>query len=179
MSEDQMPEQPTTPETVFAAADSPPIEPSKAVHPVQKTTADAHAPKHSQQKIVWATGRRKTSVAQVRMVPSKNGGKILVNKKSVEQYFHGMEKLTMNALESMRAAKFPGSYDFFIKVQGGGIHGQSDAIRHAIARALSQLDPKIKQLMRKEGYLTRDPRVVERKKSGQPKARKRFQYSKR
>lgn len=145
----------------------------------QKATASPSEQKPNLKKIIWATGRRKTAVAQVRMVPSKNSGKILVNKKSLEQYFQGIEKLTLNALSSLRAAKFPGSYDFFIKVHGGGIHSQSDAIRHAIARALAQVDPKTKQLMRKEGYLTRDPRVVERKKSGQPKARKRFQYSKR
>lgn len=184
MIEELKPKQPADTETVPNAAVIPPEEPPtpKSVPPVanaQKPATEPPTPKHSQQKIIWATGRRKTSVAQVRMVPSKNGGKILVNKKSLEQFFQGMEKLTLNALESLKAAKFPGSYDFFIKVQGGGIHGQSDAIRHAIARALSQLDTKTKQLMRKEGYLTRDPRVVERKKSGQPKARKRFQYSKR
>lgn len=172
MSQEQKQEPASSPETTAQAPATPTSEP-------QKTAGETAMTKPFPQKIIWATGRRKTSVAQVRMVPSKNGGKILVNKKSVEQYFQGIEKLTLNALESLKAAKFPGSYDFYIKVHGGGIRGQSDAIRHAIARALAQLDSKTKALMRKEGYLTRDPRVVERKKSGQPKARKRFQYSKR
>lgn len=124
----------------------------------------------------WATGRRKTAIARVHMIPG--GGKILVNRQSLDVYFRGNTKRSMIAMQSLQAAKVS-IYDFHITVQGGGINGQAEAIRHGIARALSESDQKIKLQMRKEGYLTRDPRAVERKKSGQPKARKRFQYSKR
>jgi len=127
---------------------------------------------------IWATGRRKTSVAQVRLLP-KGQGKILVNSKSLEDYFGGHERQKIEALLPARAASKAQGYDLYIRVYGGGVTGQAEAIRHGIARALSQLDDSIKKQMRKEGFLTRDPRMVERKKPGRPKARKRFQYSKR
>ena len=130
-------------------------------------------------QLIWATGRRKTAIAQLRMAPNKDGGKILVNQKPLSEYFKGHEKHTMFALQSLNAVKSFSGYDFYIKVIGGGITGQAESIRLAIARALSQWDEKVRLQMRKEGFLTRDPRAVERKKSGQPKARKRFQYSKR
>lgn len=142
-------------------------------------TAKSPAVPQKNTPVIWATGRRKTSIAQVRMVPSKNGGKLLINDHSVQEYFGGNKRQVLIALQSYNLAKGISGYDFFVKVHGGGINGQAEAIRHGVARALSQLDPKIKIQMRKEGYLTRDPRAVERKKSGQPKARKRFQYSKR
>ncbi|MBI4051019.1 MAG: 30S ribosomal protein S9 [Elusimicrobia bacterium] len=127
---------------------------------------------------ILATGRRKTSVAQVRAVPNGQG-KILVNSKSMEEYFQGHERQRVSVLSPFQVAEDGRKFDFYVKVYGGGITGQAEAIRHGLARALSQTGEKIKQLMRKEGFLTRDPRMVERKKSGQPKARKRFQYSKR
>lgn len=130
-------------------------------------------------KIIWATGRRKTAIAQVKMVSSKNGGKVLINEKTVTDYFKKNEKQVLTAMQSLNAVKSFGGYNFFINVQGGGITGQADAIRHGMARALAKVNEKIRLQMRKEGFLTRDPRAVERKKSGQPKARKRFQYSKR
>ena len=133
----------------------------------------------SNARLIWATGRRKTSIAQVRMVPKKSGGKVLINNQSVEEYFRGNNRQALIATQSLKLAKGFGGYDIFIKVQGGGITGQAEAVRHGVARALSQWDGKVKLEMRKIGYLTRDPRAVERKKSGQPKARKRFQYSKR
>jgi small subunit ribosomal protein S9 len=102
-----------------------------------------------------------------------------VNDLSVDDFFKGNFRQAQVALQSLQAVKGLTGFDFFVTVVGGGITGQAEAIRHGVARALSKWDGKIKIQMRKEGYLTRDPRAVERKKSGQPKARKRFQYSKR
>ena len=131
------------------------------------------------QEMIWTTGRRKTAIAQVQMVSSKEGGKVTVNKVSVDDYFKGNTRHAMVATQSLKVAKNPSGYNFFIRVHGGGLTGQAEAIRHGTARALVRWDDKLRPLLRKEGYLTRDPRAVERKKSGQPKARKRFQYSKR
>ncbi len=128
---------------------------------------------------IWSVGRRKTAVARVRMLPSKDGGKVLVNGKPLNEFFHGLDKHSSRAIEPLTAIKGLSGYEFHIKVVGGGITGQADSIRHGIARALSIWDAKIKLQMRKEGFLTRDPRAVERKKPGQPGARKRYQYSKR
>ncbi len=128
---------------------------------------------------IWATGRRKTSVAQVRLIP-KGEGKVTVNAQPVEAYFQGQDGRLRNVLAPIAlAAEGAKLFDYAIKLNGGGMTGQSDAARHAIARALVKLDEKNKKVMRANGFLTRDPRMVERKKSGQPKARKRFQYSKR
>ncbi len=125
---------------------------------------------------IWATGRRKTAIARVRLTPGS--GKIAVNKRSLDEYFKGNTKHSMVAMQAIQVSKSTG-FDIFVNVLGGGLTGQAEAIRHGIARALSKTDQKIKVQMRKIGYLTRDPRAVERKKPGQPKARKRFQYSKR
>lgn len=172
---------PDNPETIdksTESADKVPVPP--LAESLSKVEKEVRSPKEKEKgKIIWATGRRKTAIAQVRMVPSKNGDKILVNKQSVQDYFKGNKKQAMSAMQSLNAVKGVSGYDFFIKVQGGGITGQAEAIRHGIARALAQWDAKVKLQMRKEGFLTRDPRAVERKKPGQPKARKRFQYSKR
>ena len=130
-------------------------------------------------QVIWATGRRKTSIATVQMVPSQEGGKILINKKSVDEFFKGNHRHALIATQVLTAVKGFGGYNFFVKVTGGGLTGQAESIRHGMARALAEWDSKVKLQMRKEGFLTRDPRAVERKKSGQPKARKRFQYSKR
>lgn len=129
--------------------------------------------------IIWATGRRKNAVAQVRLV-AKGEGKITVNKKPVEEYFRGLPHQVRDVkspLELLEAAAK--GHDYVVKVVGGGISGQAGAARHAISRALVKLDDKNKKALKAAGFLTRDPRMVERKKSGQPKARKRFQYSKR
>ena len=129
---------------------------------------------------VQTVGRRKTASAQVRMIRSNDaGGKITVNNKSIADFFKGNLRHAATATQVLTVVKDFGNYDFDVTVRGGGITGQAESIRHAIARAVSQIDVKIKLQMRKEGFLTRDPRAVERKKSGQPKARKRFQYSKR
>ena len=127
--------------------------------------------------LIWATGRRKTSIAQVRLLP-QGDGKVTVNTKPADQYFHGQERHLNEVLLPLKV-EGAGGYNVTCKVLGGGITGQAGAIRHGIARALAKIDEKLKKQMRVLGYLTRDDRMVERKKSGQPKARKRFQYSKR
>lgn len=127
--------------------------------------------------LIWSTGRRKTSIAQVRLLP-QGGGKVIVNGRPLDEYFRGRDRYCNEVLSPLKLDGVPG-YDAFIKVSGGGVTGQAEAIRHGIARALAKTDERLKRTMRKEGWLTRDPRMVERKKPGRPKARKRFQYSKR
>ena len=131
----------------------------------------------SRQSPLWATGRRKTSVARVRVVPGE--GRIVVNGKTVEDFFGGNERQKASVLAPFHVAKTLAPYDLFISTSGGGITGQADAIRLGISRAMVEMDPKLRTALRAKGFLTRDPREVERKKSGQPKARKRYQHSKR
>ncbi|PYK32389.1 MAG: 30S ribosomal protein S9 [Verrucomicrobia bacterium] len=123
-----------------------------------------------------ATGRRKTSVARVRM--SAGSGKIDINGRSFEDYFPSVP-LQNVVLQPLQVAKVVNTYDVSINASGGGVVGQAGAARLAIARALLQTDPNIRGGLKKEGLLRRDPRMKERKKSGQPGARKRFQFSKR
>ncbi|MEN2985461.1 MAG: 30S ribosomal protein S9 [Thermodesulfovibrionaceae bacterium] len=123
-----------------------------------------------------ATGRRKRSIARVRLIPGN--GKIIVNDRPAEEYFP-RETLRMLLYQPFHIAGVVGKYDVIVTAEGGGLSGQAGAIRHGIARALVNLNPDLKPKLKKEGLLTRDPREVERKKYGQPKARKRFQYSKR
>lgn len=127
---------------------------------------------------IRATGRRKTSVAQVRLVPNGDG-KVTVNQKPIDTYFLGLDHQKRDVMAPINTVEGAKKFDFIVKIVGGGMSGQAGAARHAIARALVKVDEKNKKTMRAEGFLTRDPRMVERKKSGQPKARKRFQYSKR
>ncbi|MFH1259431.1 MAG: 30S ribosomal protein S9 [Elusimicrobiota bacterium] len=126
---------------------------------------------------IWATGRRKDSVARVRLSPGS--GKIRINKKTMEDFFNGHERQKKDLFQPLLLTQTSKQFDILVNVQGGGVTGQSGAVRHAISRALAQFDEKLRILLRKEGYLTRDPRMVERKKPGQVKARKRFQFSKR
>ena len=128
--------------------------------------------------IILATGRRKTSVAQVRLLRAGQG-KILVNAVPVDDFFGGHTRHKLHAIEPLKVTEGTASYDVAVRVTGGGVTGQAGAMRHGIARALAKIEEKIKRSMRKGGYLTRDDRMVERKKPGQPKARKRFQFSKR
>ena len=125
-----------------------------------------------------ATGRRKNAIAQVRLL-SKGEGKITVNQKPVEEYFNGLPHQVRDVKSPIELIEGAKSHDYVIKVIGGGISGQAGAARHAISRVLVKADDKNKKALKAAGFLTRDPRMVERKKSGQPKARKRFQYSKR
>lgn len=129
--------------------------------------------------VLMATGRRKTAVAQVRLIPGGEAGKITVNKRPIEEFFRGRGRHILNASLPLAAIDGAKDYEVRVKVLGGGITGQAEAIRHGIARALAKLGEDSKKTMRKAGWLTRDARMVERKKPGQPKARKKFQYSKR
>ncbi len=123
-----------------------------------------------------ATGRRKRAVAQV--VISQGDGRIIVNGKDIESYFP-RETLRMIIKQPLQLTGMSDKYDVKAKVIGGGISGQAGALRHGISRALVKLDMDLKTKLKKEGFLTRDPREVERKKYGQKGARKRFQFSKR
>ena len=123
-----------------------------------------------------ATGRRKTSVARIRMTPGS--GKIDINGRSFEDYFP-TAPLQNTVLQPLQAAKLVNAYDLSINATGGGVAGQAGAIRLGIARALLVTDPTLRPALKAEGLLTRDPRMKERKKPGQPGARKRFQFSKR
>lgn len=123
-----------------------------------------------------ATGRRKRSVARVWLKPGN--GNILVNHKPVDSYFP-RETLRMMIRQPLEITGTLNKYDIYALVDGGGLSGQAGALRHGIARALVKLDADLKVRLKKEGLLTRDPREVERKKYGQKKARKRFQFSKR
>lgn len=123
-----------------------------------------------------ATGRRKTSIARVNMSPGN--GQILVNEKSLASYFP-RETLQMMIRQPLELAGMSGKYNISAKVVGGGPTGQAGALRHGISRALVTMDSDLRLKLKKEGFLTRDPREKERKKYGQKGARKRFQFSKR
>ena len=123
-----------------------------------------------------ATGRRKTSVARIRLTPGS--GKIDINGRSFEDYFP-TGPLQNTVLQPLQTAKLVNAYDLSINATGGGVAGQAGAVRLAISRALLQVDPNLRSSLKADGLLRRDPRMKERKKSGQPGARKRFQFSKR
>ena len=123
-----------------------------------------------------ATGRRKTSVARIRM--TAGSGKIDINGRSFEDYFP-TAPLQNTVLQPLQTAKVVNTYDLSINATGGGATGQAGAVRLAISRALLQVDANLRATLKAEGLLRRDPRMKERKKSGQPGARKRFQFSKR
>jgi len=125
---------------------------------------------------VFATGRRKTSVARVMI--RKGNGNILINEVSPDDFFPSKNQVAV-INQPIQASANEGKWDLKVTVKGGGYNGQAGAIRHGIARALVEVDPDSKDSVSKGGYLTRDARMVERKKAGQPKARKRFQFSKR
>lgn len=123
-----------------------------------------------------ATGRRKSSIAQVFMKPGS--GKITVNKRPLNKYYP-YETMKMIVQQPLNVVAVNGKYDITIRVRGGGISGQAAAIRHGISRALVKVNSDFRAKLKKEGLLTRDSRVVERKKYGQKGARARFQFSKR
>jgi small subunit ribosomal protein S9 len=124
-----------------------------------------------------SAGRRKNAVARAKI--SDGSGKIVVNDKTMDEYFGGLERLKKLALKPLEVWEGMKSYDVYVNVGGGGISGQAGAISHSLARAILQLNESSRAVLKKEGLLTRDSRMVERKKSGRPKARKRFQFSKR
>ena len=123
-----------------------------------------------------ALGRRKAAVARVFLRDGK--GKITVNGRDYKEYF-GSEILHYVVTQPLTILNLSDKYDINVNLDGGGVKGQAEALRLGITRALVMIDPENKPTLKAEGFLTRDPREVERKKSGQPKARKRFQFSKR
>jgi small subunit ribosomal protein S9 len=127
-------------------------------------------------EVINTSGRRKCSVA--RAYVSKGTGVITINKRDYKEYFK-TPTLQYYVLQSLTNAKAVGEYDVKINVNGGGTTGQAQAVRLAIAKALVEINPELKKDLRAEGLVTRDPRMVERKKFGQKKARARFQFSKR
>ena len=126
--------------------------------------------------VVATTGRRKEAVARVRVVPGS--GKFEVNGRELAEYLQ-RGNLVLQARRPLTVTESEEKFDIQALVNGGGLRGQAGAISHGIARALAQFQPELKTALRKDGLLTRDPRAKERKKYGQPGARKRFQYSKR
>ena len=126
---------------------------------------------------IWAVGRRKNATARVRLIPGT--GVFSINTRSVDEFFGGHERSKWQVMRPFQTAKIGSQYDIIVRVLGGGVHGQAAAVSHGIARAFGKLDNGLRVAMRKDGLMTRDPRMVERKKPGQPKARKKFQFSKR
>jgi small subunit ribosomal protein S9 len=127
-------------------------------------------------KVFTATGRRKTSVARVFLKSGK--GNITINDRTLQEYF-GRETARMIVMQPFDVTQTGGSFDIDVNVTGGGNSGQAGAIRHGITRALMKLNAELRAPLKKAGFVTRDPRAVERKKYGRHKARKRPQYSKR
>ncbi len=127
-------------------------------------------------KSIYATGERKTAVARVWM--KEGSGSFTVNNRNFDDYFTRdvLKKIIQQPLEITNQM---GKFDFYVNVDGGGIAGQADAVKHGISRALCEFDAELRPALKKAGFLTRDSRMKERKKYGQPGARKRFQFSKR
>ena len=121
-------------------------------------------------------GRRKEAVARVRLSPGS--GNITINGRTMDEYF-GRETSKMILVEPLKLVDQMGKLDVFVNARGGGLSGQAGAIRHGISRALCELNPEFRPVLKKAGFMTRDARAVERKKYGRPGARKRFQFSKR
>ncbi|MEY4480274.1 MAG: hypothetical protein RLZZ267_952 [Bacillota bacterium] len=124
----------------------------------------------------YGTGRRKHSVARVRLVPGE--GRIVINKRSLDEYF-GLETLKLIVKQPLNLTETLGKYDVLVNTNGGGYTGQAGAIRHGIARALLKVDPELRGSLKRAGFLTRDPRMKERKKYGLKAARRAPQFSKR
>jgi small subunit ribosomal protein S9 len=124
----------------------------------------------------YGTGRRKTSTARVFLRPGT--GSLTVNDKTLDQYFFNKTH-QMVVKQPLEASDTLSKFDVVVNVEGGGMHGQAGAVQHGIARALVDFSAELRQVLKKAGFLTRDPRMKERKKYGQPGARKRFQFSKR
>ncbi|MFD1363560.1 30S ribosomal protein S9 [Lentibacillus salinarum] len=124
----------------------------------------------------YGTGRRKKSTARVRLVPGT--GRVVINKRNAEDYFpYETQRIILN--QPLNATETEGTYDVLVNVDGGGFTGQAGAIRHGIARALLEADPEYRATLKREGYLTRDARMTERKKYGLKSARRSPQFSKR
>ena len=126
----------------------------------------------------WATGRRKKAIARVRLIPSSKAN-FTINKEKMDDYFAGQDTLKIIAKQALVLVDAENKYDVFVNVYGGGLAGQAGAVRHGIARALVLANEGYKADLKKAGFLTRDPRMKERKKYGLKKARKAPQFSKR
>jgi small subunit ribosomal protein S9 len=124
----------------------------------------------------YATGRRKQAVARVWMMPGS--GKILINRRDIDDYF-GRATSKMILRQPLELTEMVNRYDIFVNVAGGGLSGQADAIQHGITRSLMKINASFRPALKKAGFITRDPRIKERKKYGQRGARARFQFSKR
>ena len=149
----------------------------KAKQPDQPQAAPAEGrPKVDRQGRAYATGKRKNAVARVWIKPGP--GRIHVNEKDENVYF-ARPVLRMILRQPLVAAGRDGQFDIICTVKGGGLSGQAGAVRHGISKALIQYEPTLRPVLKQGGFLTRDPRVVERKKYGRPKARRSFQFSKR
>jgi small subunit ribosomal protein S9 len=138
--------------------------------------APRYVQKLDKQGRAYATGKRKDAVARVWIRPGS--GKIVVNTKPVEVYF-ARPVLRMILQQPLAVAQRHGQYDLTVSVAGGGLSGQAGAVRHGLAKALTNYEPDLRPALKREGFLTRDARVVERKKYGKKKARRSFQFSKR
>jgi len=166
-------------------AEGPLIEPGKAAgqstakakfDPARDKTDKKAKKEPDKSGYIWGTGRRKRSVARVRIRPGK--GKLLINKKNVDDYFARRQDRDV-VIAPLKATDKLKAFDVFVNVRGGGTSGQSGATMLGIARALRNYDEGLLKILRDGGYLTRDGRMVERKKPGQKGARRRFQFSKR
>jgi small subunit ribosomal protein S9 len=149
-----------------------------AGQPTQSAAPEApvHVQKLDAQGRAYATGKRKDAVARVWIKPGP--GQITVNQRPVDVYF-ARPVLRMILQQPLQIANRIGQYDIVVTVDGGGLSGQAGAVRHGLAKALTYYEPDLRPALKKEGFLTRDPRVVERKKYGKKKARRSFQFSKR
>ena len=143
-------------------------------------TEAAEAPRYEKkidaQGRAYATGKRKDAVARVWLKPGR--GDILINERPIEVYF-ARPVLRMIIEQPLQISNRMGQYDLVVTVAGGGLSGQAGAVRHGLAKALTNFEPDLRPSLKREGFLTRDPRVVERKKYGKKKARRSFQFSKR
>jgi small subunit ribosomal protein S9 len=171
----ETPTEPAAPAATAPAAEPIPSEapapeaPAPAPSPVRKAAAPSGS-------WWWGTGRRKAAVARVRIRPGS--GQVVVNKKKYDEFFC-TERDRKDVMEPLKRVNMTGNVDVHVNVRGGGTTGQAGAIVLGIARALSAYDPNLEGALRDGGFMTRDPRRVERKKYGQPGARRRFQFSKR
>ena len=136
------------------------------------------AVKKSKKVQYWGTGRRKSAVARVRLIPEGEGN-IIINKRTIDEYFGGLEIVKLIVRQPLELTGTTSKYDVYVNICGGGYTGQAGAIRHGISRALVLAEPETKAALKAKGFLTRDPRMKERKKDGLKKARKAPQFSKR
>ena len=171
-----MSDAPSTPRETPKTPAAKPVAASKPAAVVAVGTATDSKPGAKSGGYFWGTGRRKTSVARVRIKPGE--GKFLVNKREIDAHFFTIRDRA-DVVAPLKATKLLGKFDVWVNVGGGGQTGQAGAVSLGLARALVKSDPSLQETLRGGKFLTRDDRKVERKKPGQPGARKRFQFSKR